>query len=103
MGPAIGQTALMYGANDLGSVMLEENVVSAAGTTWCLDEPKLCRMIREAGFTPAKRDNAYNILTIHNDENAPDLQIKDWSTLNKDRLVAHTDESAAVTLTVGQL
>mgnify|MGYP002526885866 FL=1 len=58
MGPAIGQTALMYGANDLGSVMLEENVVSAAGTTWCLDEAKLCHMIRDAGFMPAKRDNA---------------------------------------------
>ncbi len=100
MGPAIGQTALMYGANDLGSVMLEENVVSAAGTTWCLDEPKLCRMIREAGFTPAKRDNAYNILAIHNDEKAPDRQVKDWSLLNKDRLVSHNDSCEAVTLTV---
>jgi cyclic dehypoxanthinyl futalosine synthase len=100
MGPAIGQTALMYGANDLGSVMLEENVVSAAGTTWCLDEPKLCLMIREAGFTPAKRDNAYNILAIHNDENAPDRQVKDWSLLNKDRLVSHNDSCEAVTLTV---
>ena len=103
MGPAIGQTALMYGANDLGSVMLEENVVSAAGTTWCLDEAKLCHMIRDAGFMPAKRDNAYNILTIHSGDEAPDRCVGDWSLLNKDRLVAHTDEPEAVTLTVGQL
>ena len=102
MGPAIGQTALMYGANDLGSVMLEENVVSAAGTTWCLDEPKLCLMIREAGFIPAKRDNAYNILAIHNGEDAPDRRIEDWSQLKNDRLIAHTQEHNAVTLRVVQ-
>jgi cyclic dehypoxanthinyl futalosine synthase len=100
MGPAIGETALMYGANDLGSVMLEENVVSAAGTTWCLDEPKLCRMIREAGFTPAKRDNAYNILTIHNDDDAPDRRVKDWSLLDKDRLISHAEDRDTVQLTV---
>ena len=101
MGPAIGQTALFYGANDLGSVMLEENVVSAAGTTWCLDEAKLCRMIREAGFTPAKRDNRYDLLQIHNDDNAPDKQVTDWSGLDKDRLVSHTKDCSKVTLTTG--
>ncbi|MDP7009150.1 MAG: radical SAM protein [Phycisphaerales bacterium] len=100
MGPAIGQTALMYGANDLGSVMLEENVVSAAGTTWCLDEAKLCRMIRGAGFVPAKRDNAYNVLAIHDGENAPDRRITDWSLLNKDRLIVHTEDCKEVPLTV---
>ena len=102
MGPAIGQTALMYGANDLGSVMLEENVVSAAGTTWCLDEAKLCLMIREAGFTPAKRDNAYNILTIHAGDDAPDLQVDDWSSLNNAKLIMHTEETENVTLTISK-
>ncbi|MDP6542284.1 MAG: radical SAM protein [Phycisphaerales bacterium] len=98
MGPAIGQIALSYGANDLGSVMLEENVVSAAGTTWCLDEAKLCRMIREAGFIPAKRDNAYNLLEIHNSDDSPDRRIKDWSILNKDRLIIHTEDCDAIPL-----
>ena len=102
MGPAIGQTALFYGANDLGSVMLEENVVSAAGTTWCLDEAKLCRMIRDSGFVPAKRDNCYDILTIHDGENAPDKLVTDWSALHKEKLVAHNEECGTVTLTVGQ-
>ncbi len=100
MGPAIGQTALFYGANDLGSVMLEENVVSAAGTTWCLDEAKLCRMIRESGFTPAKRDNHYDILTVHDGSNSPDLLVTDWSALNKERLVSHTEDCSTVKLTV---
>jgi cyclic dehypoxanthinyl futalosine synthase len=40
MGPKIGQLALHYGANDMGSVMMEENVVSAAGTTFRLNEPR---------------------------------------------------------------
>jgi cyclic dehypoxanthinyl futalosine synthase len=100
MGPAIGQTALFYGANDLGSVMLEENVVSAAGTTWCLDEAKLCLMIREAGFTPAKRDNRYDLLQIHDGDNSPDRIVTDWSLLNKDKLVSHTQECGTVSLTV---
>jgi cyclic dehypoxanthinyl futalosine synthase len=102
MGPAIGQTALFYGANDLGSVMLEENVVSAAGTTWCLDEAKLCHMIRDSGFVPAKRDNCYDILAIHDGEHSPDKLVTDWSVLNKDKLVAHNEECGTVTLTVGQ-
>ncbi len=92
MGPAIGQTALFYGANDMGSVMLEENVVSAAGTTWCLDEAKLCKMIREAGFTPAVRDNRYDILRIHDGDESPDKKITDWSVLSKQRLYSHTED-----------
>ncbi|MBT4530038.1 MAG: radical SAM protein [Phycisphaerae bacterium] len=100
MGPAIGQTALFYGANDLGSVMLEENVVSAAGTTWCLDEAQLCRMIRESGFTPAKRNNQYEILSVQDSDDAPDRQVTDWSLLNKNRLFSHTEDSKTVTLTV---
>jgi cyclic dehypoxanthinyl futalosine synthase len=105
MGPAIGQTALFYGANDLGSVMMEENVVSAAGTTWCLDEAKLCRMIRESGFIPAQRDNRYDILKIHDGADSPDLLVTDWSELHKDKLIAHNDTDgtcSTVTLTVGQ-
>jgi len=83
MGPKIGQLALFYGANDMGSVMMEENVVSAAGTTYCLSEPLICRLVRDAGFTPAQRDNRYEILKTHDavgGASAPDLRVKDWST-----------------------
>jgi cyclic dehypoxanthinyl futalosine synthase len=101
MGPHIGQVALQYGANDMGSVMMEENVVSAAGTTYCLDEPVLCRLIRDAGFVPAQRDNVYDILQIHDRAEAPDLLVDDWSTHRAQKLVAQNDKpsNAPVTLT----
>jgi cyclic dehypoxanthinyl futalosine synthase len=79
MGPHIGQVALRFGATDMGSVMMEENVVSSAGTTYCLDEPVLCRLIREAGFTPAQRDNRYDVLKVHTSDRSPDLAVTDWS------------------------
>ena len=78
MGPHIGQLGLFYGANDMGSVMMEENVVSAAGTTYCLDEAYLCHLIRDAGHTPAQRDNAYRFLRVHDGDDAPDLRVTDW-------------------------
>ncbi len=79
MGPHIGQLGLMYGANDMGSVMMEENVVSSAGTTYCLDEAVLCRLIRDAGFIPAQRNNIYDILRTHSGPTAPDVRVTDWS------------------------
>lgn len=79
MGPKIGQLALSFGANDMGSVMMEENVVSAAGTTYCLTEPFLCHLIRDAGYIPAQRDNRYNMLKIHKTA-GPDLEVQDWTT-----------------------
>jgi len=90
MGPHIGQTALHFGANDMGSVMMEENVVSAAGTTYCLDEPVLCRLIREAGFIPAQRDNVYDIFRVRADENSPDRRVEDWSKHRASRLHVET-------------
>ncbi|MCP4833991.1 MAG: radical SAM protein [Phycisphaera sp.] len=79
MGPHIGQVGLRFGANDMGSVMMEENVVSSAGTTHCLNEPMICRLIRDAGFTPAQRDNDYRVLKAHFGPSAPDLDVEDWS------------------------
>ena len=103
MGPSIGQVGLRFGANDMGSVMMEENVVSAAGTTYCLDEPVLCRLIREAGFTPAQRDNGYDLLRIHTGANSPDQQVTDWSEHRAKRLhiegAAEMQASAPVELT----
>ncbi len=59
MGPKIGQLAMFYGADDMGSVMMEENVVSAAGTTYCLNEAEIRRLITDAGWTPRKRNFYY--------------------------------------------
>jgi cyclic dehypoxanthinyl futalosine synthase len=61
-GPEIGQVALKYGANDFGSVMMEENVVSAAGTTFRLDAAKIESLIRDAGYEPRRRNNSYELL-----------------------------------------
>jgi cyclic dehypoxanthinyl futalosine synthase len=61
-GPGIGQIALKYGANDFGSVMMEENVVSSAGTTFRLDAQKIEKLIREAGYEPRRRNNWYQLL-----------------------------------------
>ena len=73
MGPKVGQLALFFGANDMGSVMMEENVVSAAGTTYRLSEREICRLIRDAGWLPAQRDQYYNVLRRHDGPNSPDL------------------------------
>ncbi len=101
MGPAIGQVGLRFGANDMGSVMMEENVVSAAGTTYCLDEQVLCRLIREAGFIPAQRDNGYDLLRIHDGAQSPDLLVEDWSEHRAQKLHVETatPASAPVELT----
>ncbi|MDQ2866810.1 MAG: dehypoxanthine futalosine cyclase [Verrucomicrobiota bacterium] len=61
-GPAIGQVALKFGANDFGSVMMEENVVSSAGTTFRLNAPQIEDLIREAGYEPRRRNNWYELL-----------------------------------------
>jgi cyclic dehypoxanthinyl futalosine synthase len=61
-GPKIGQIALSYGANDFGSVMMEENVVSSAGTTFRLNASDIQRLIREAGYEPHRRSTWYELL-----------------------------------------
>src|SRR6478752_1769275 len=58
-GLKIGQVALHFGADDLGSIMIEENVVSAAGTTYCASVDDFCRLIRAAGKRPVQRDTLY--------------------------------------------
>ena len=61
-GPKIAQTALGYGANDFGSVMIEENVVSAAGNKFILDADEFERLISAAGYEPKRRNTRYEIL-----------------------------------------
>ncbi len=61
-GPRIGQIALKYGANDFGSVMMEENVVSSAGTTFRLNRDMIEELIRDAGYEPQRRNNWYRLV-----------------------------------------
>jgi cyclic dehypoxanthinyl futalosine synthase len=61
-GQEIGQIALKYGANDLGSIMIEENVVSQAGTTFRMNVADMQRLITELGYEPHQRDNWYRLL-----------------------------------------
>src|SRR5262245_38637492 len=61
-GGKVGQLSLAYGANDMGSVMIEENVVRAAGASYCMDEAEIVRNIEDAGFVAKRRDMHYHIL-----------------------------------------
>jgi cyclic dehypoxanthinyl futalosine synthase len=64
MGPEIGKKSLHFGCNDFGSTMIEENVVSAAGTTHKVNNHLILRLIREAGKIPAQRNTKYEILRV---------------------------------------
>jgi len=61
-GTKIGQLALRFGANDMGSLMIEENVVAAAGTTFRTDESQIRRLIEQAGYTSRRRNVFYEII-----------------------------------------
>jgi cyclic dehypoxanthinyl futalosine synthase len=61
-GGKVGQLSLAYGANDMGSVMIEENVVRAAGASYCMDEAEIVRNIEAAGFVPKRRNMHYEVL-----------------------------------------
>jgi cyclic dehypoxanthinyl futalosine synthase len=61
-GGKVGQLSLGYGANDMGSVMIEENVVRAAGASYCMDEVEIVRNIENAGFVARRRNMHYDIL-----------------------------------------
>jgi cyclic dehypoxanthinyl futalosine synthase len=61
-GKKIGQLGLMYGANDLGSIMLEENVVAATGLRYLMSVDEMRRLIKEMGYEPHQRDTFYNLV-----------------------------------------
>jgi cyclic dehypoxanthinyl futalosine synthase len=61
-GGKVGQMSLAYGANDMGSVMIEENVVRAAGAEYCMDEFEVVRNIENAGFVARRRNMHYEVL-----------------------------------------
>ena len=60
-GPKLAQVALRFGANDFGSLMLEENVVSATGIDFIMPESEIRRIIEDAGFEPARRYQDYRL------------------------------------------
>jgi cyclic dehypoxanthinyl futalosine synthase len=61
-GGRVGQVSLAFGANDMGSVMIEENVVRAAGASYCMDEVEIVANIEDAGFVAKRRNMHYDIL-----------------------------------------
>src|SRR5882762_6264590 len=61
-GGKVGQLSLAFGANDMGSVMIEENVVRAAGAAYCMDEIEIVRNVEDAGFVPKRRNMHYEVL-----------------------------------------
>jgi cyclic dehypoxanthinyl futalosine synthase len=61
-GGKVGQLSLAFGANDMGSVMIEENVVRAAGASYCMDEVEIVNNVIDAGFVPKRRNMHYQIL-----------------------------------------
>ena len=63
-GKDIGQMCLHFGANDLGSIMIEENVVKAAGVSYKMTVDEMVALIKNAGKTPALRDTEFNILNV---------------------------------------
>ncbi len=62
MGPKIAQIALQFGGNDFGSLMIEENVVAAAGARFRMSLDEIKRLITDAGYVPRQRDMEYNLL-----------------------------------------
>jgi cyclic dehypoxanthinyl futalosine synthase len=79
MGPEVGKQSLEYGCNDFGSTMIEENVVSAAGTTHKVNTNEILRLIREAGKVPAQRNTKYDIVRMFEGETAAE---KDFTMQN---------------------
>src|SRR5687768_11710923 len=61
-GGKVGQLSLAFGANDMGSVMIEENVVRAAGAAYCMDEVEIVANVEDAGYVPMRRNMHYEVL-----------------------------------------
>jgi cyclic dehypoxanthinyl futalosine synthase len=71
----MAQLALTFGANDFGSLMIEENVVSAAGIDFIMPEAEICRIITDAGFQPRRRYQDYTLVS-DGDEGCPCCQTR---------------------------
>ena len=94
-GGKVGQLSLAYGANDMGSVMIEENVVRAAGAEYCMDEFEVVRNIENAGFVPKRRNMHYDILgdPIFREREVP--RMLELAVARPDGSVGETDDMRA--------
>ena len=70
-GLEVGQVALKFGANDLGSIMIEENVVSQAGTTFCMSVADMKRLISDLGYEPRQRNVWYQLVDTQQQTGVP--------------------------------
>jgi cyclic dehypoxanthinyl futalosine synthase len=71
-GLKVGQLAMLFGANDMGSLMIEENVVAEAGTVHFLSLDQIREAIQELGFEPRQRDVFYNLVSPEDEQRAID-------------------------------
>jgi len=101
-GGKVGQLSLAFGANDMGSVMIEENVVRAAGAAYCMDEIEIVRNVENAGFIPKRRNMHYELLgdPIFRERNVPrmlELAVAraDGDTSRPPEIVRYAARSAA--------
>jgi cyclic dehypoxanthinyl futalosine synthase len=86
-GKKIGQTALAFGADDMGSIMIEENVVSSAGTSYRMSQDEMEHLIEAAGYTPRQRTNLYERFVTREDTAAMARQYRPALTpANRDLL-----------------
>ena len=87
-GGKIGQLSLLYGANDMGSVMIEENVVRAAGASYCMDEVEIVRNIENAGYIAKRRNMQYEIIgePIFRERHVPRMTTLAAVSADKERL-----------------
>ena len=81
-GLKIGQLAMLFGANDMGSLMIEENVVAEAGTVHYLSLRQIRNAISELGFTPRQRDVRYQLIDERQEQKAIDADIRRVKTQN---------------------
>jgi dehypoxanthine futalosine cyclase len=75
-GPDVAQLALQFGADDYGGVLMTEEVVSATGIDYGVNEAQVVNMIREAGYVPAQRTTQYDLIKIH-EEKALDAELSE--------------------------
>jgi cyclic dehypoxanthinyl futalosine synthase len=66
-GKKIGQAALAFGADDMGSIMIEENVVASAGTSYRMSQDEMEHLISSAGYIPKQRTNLYERIVTRAD------------------------------------
>ncbi|MGH9159074.1 MAG: radical SAM protein, partial [Vicinamibacteraceae bacterium] len=88
-GGKVGQLSLLFGANDMGSVMIEENVVRAAGASYCMDEVEIVRNIENIGFVPKRRNMHYDLLgdPLFREQRIPRRRALDTAKTGDDQLI----------------